>query len=265
MTARILHVSDLHVGRHDAPEPIAALREIAARFEPELVVATGDLAHRGRRPQLETAVEMLGSLGLPVLSIPGNHDLPYTLARFTRPFAEWETCVGPREPDYVSERVAVFGLDSARPWRQQGGALEGAQLERLAARAAAVPAGALRVAALHHHLAAAPWRARRKRPLSRRDDALRAFAAAGMELVLGGHVHQTSVVERREFEASDDGERRSLVLATAAALGRPRPRRRSEAVGCNVYEWDPSSIAVITFAWDGGAFDEIARRVFSRL
>lgn len=258
-------MSDLHVGGREAPEPIAALQELAAVLRPEVVVATGDLAHRGRRAELESAVATLRSLGAPVLAVRGNHDLPYTLARFTRPSAEWERCVGPREPTYASEHIAVFGLDSARPWRQQGGALEAAQLERLAARAAAAPSGALRVVALHHQLAAPPWRARRKRPLSRRDAALRALAAAGIELVLSGHVHQASAAERREFEALENGERRSLVLATAPGLGRPRPRRGGEAVGCNVYEWNDASVTVITRAWDGNAFGEVARRVFSRL
>ncbi len=265
MTARILHVSDLHVGQRDAPETIAALRELAARIEPEVLVATGDLANRGLQEQLEAARNVLHSIGPPVLAVPGNHDLPYTPARFTRPFAEWERRVGPTEPSYVSERVAVLGLNSARPWRQQGGALPEAQLERLTARAEAAPARALRVVALHHQLAAPPWRARRKRPLSRRDAVLHAFAAAGVELALSGHVHQVSVAERREFEVLEGGATRSLVLASVAGLGRPRPRRSGEAVGCNVYEWDESSITVVTHAWDGTAFAEVAQRVFSRL
>jgi 3',5'-cyclic AMP phosphodiesterase CpdA len=253
------------VGQRDAPERIAALRELTARIEPEVLVATGDLANRGRAAQLEAAREILDSVGVPVLAVPGNHDLPYTLARFTRPFVEWERCIGPTEPSYVSNRIAVLGLNSARPWRQQGGALPGAQLARLATRAAAAPHGALRVAVLHHHLAAPPWRARRKRPLTRRDVVLQAFADAGVDLVLSGHVHQASVAERREFEVIGAAASQSLVLASVAGLGRPRPRRSGEAVGCNVYEWDESSITVVTHAWDDTGFPEVAQRVFTRL
>jgi 3',5'-cyclic AMP phosphodiesterase CpdA len=253
------------VGQRDAPEPIAALQELASRIEPDVLVATGDLANRGRPVELELARTILNGVGPPVLAVPGNHDLPYTPARFTRPSAEWERCIGPTEPSYVSERIVVLGLNSARPWRQQGGALPGAQLERLAARAEAAPAGALRVAALHHHLAAPPWRTRRKRPLSHRDAVLRAFSEAGVELVLSGHVHQASVAERREFEVLEGAAARSLVLASVAGLGRPRPRRSGEAVGCNVYEWDAASITVATHAWDGVGFSEVARREFSRL
>ncbi|HJS48999.1 MAG TPA: metallophosphoesterase [Gaiellaceae bacterium] len=57
MTARVLHVADLHVGRRDAEAPFAALRELTTRLSPTLVVATGDLAHRGRRSELERAAE----------------------------------------------------------------------------------------------------------------------------------------------------------------------------------------------------------------
>ncbi|MGH3132311.1 MAG: metallophosphoesterase family protein [Gaiellaceae bacterium] len=265
MAALVLHVSDLHIGRRETPEPVAALGELVGRLEPELLVATGDLAHRGRRGELERAAELLRGLRVPVLAVPGNHDIPYTVpARFTRTYAEWERVFGPREPVYSSERLFVAGLSSVRPLRQQGGALGDDQLARLARRLREAPESSLRMVALHHHLAAPPWRARRKRPLSRRDHVLQALAAAGAELVASGHVHQAGVAERREFEALEDRPRSSLVLATVPGLGRPRPRRRGEARGINVYDADEDTLTVTTFAWSGSAFAEAARRSFRR-
>jgi 3',5'-cyclic AMP phosphodiesterase CpdA len=259
-----LHVSDLHLGRREAPEPFSALRELAATLAPELAVATGDLAHRGTRSQLERAAGALASLGIPFVAVPGNHDIPYTPSRFTRPFAAWESVFGSTEPVYASDRLVLQGLNSVRPWRQQGGALEASRLQALASEIGRAPAGPLRAVALHHHLAAPPWRAARKRPLRGRDAVLHALAEAGVELVLGGHVHQASVAERREFEVLESGAGRSLVLATAPGLGRPRPRRRGEAVGFNVYEWDEASLTVVTSAWGGGAFSVVGRRTFAR-
>jgi 3',5'-cyclic AMP phosphodiesterase CpdA len=265
VAARVLHVSDLHGGRREAPETLAALGELAARIEPELVLATGDLSHRGRRDQLEDAAEKLRSLGAPLLAVPGNHDIPYTFpARFTRTYAEWERVFGTTEPVYSSEWLHVVGASSVRPWRQQSGRLPPERLARVAAALGDAPAGALRLVALHHHLAAPPWRARRKRPLKARDRVLEALAEAGAELVVGGHVHQAGVAERREFEALENGQRRSVVLATAPGLGRPRPRRRGEARGVNVYEADAASLTVTTLAWDGGSFAETGRRTFAR-
>lgn len=265
MTARILHVSDLHVGSHDAPEPVSALRELAARLAPELVLATGDLAHRGRRSELGRAAELLRSLGAAMLAVPGNHDIPYTVpARFTRTYAEWERVFGTTEPVFSSERLFVTGSSSVRPWRQQSGALTEDRADRIASRLGEAVTGAFRVVAFHHHLAAPPWRAQRKRPLKRRDEVLHALAAAGAELVVGGHVHQAGIAERREFQAFDDGAAGAVVLATAPGVGRPRPGRRGEARGVNVYEADADQLTVRTFAWDGRGFVEVGRRTFPR-
>ena len=266
MAARVLHVSDLHVGRRETPETLAALRELAARIEPDLVLATGDLSHRGRRDQLEQAASQLRSLGVDsMLAVPGNHDIPYTFpARFTRTYAEWQQVFGTIEPVYSSERLHVVGACSVRPWRQQSGALSEERLGRIETALRAGPAGALRIVALHHHLAAPPWRAARKRPLQDRDRVLERLAAAGAELVAAGHVHQGAVAERREFEALEDGRTGPVVLATVPGLGRPRPRRRGEARGVNVYEADAASLTVSTFAWDGADFAETGRRTFPR-
>ena len=253
------------MGHGEAWEPLAALGELIADLEPELVVATGDLAHRGRRVELETAATLLRGLGLPLLVVPGNHDIPFTIpGRFTRTFSEWERVFGPTEQLYSTDGLIVAGLNSVRPWRQQGGALADDRLAYALTRLQEGPPAALRMVALHHHLAAPPWRAARKRPLSRRNDVLRSLVAAGVELVVAGHVHQGGIAERREFKALEEGPRRSLVLATAPGLGRPRPQRREEARGLNVYEADAEVLTVRTYAWDGRALLEVGRRTFAR-
>src|SRR5512134_306617 len=117
------------MGRSEAWEPLSAMRTLIADLEPELLVATGDLAHRGRREELETASTLLRGLGLPLVVVPGNHDIPYTIpARFTRTYAAWHDVFGSIEPAYASEGFVVAGVSSVRPWRQQGGAVEQATL-----------------------------------------------------------------------------------------------------------------------------------------
>ena len=174
MPVRILHVSDLHMGQREDPEVTRALTAFAARIRPDLIVATGDLTHRGRRAQHEGAAALLRGFGPPVVAVPGNHDIPYTFpARFTRPWAEFERLWETTEPVHRSDEVYVVGLNSVRPWRHQSGGLREAQLTRAAAAFAAAPAGALRVAVLHHQLTGAPWRTR-KRPVARRSRRSRA-------------------------------------------------------------------------------------------
>lgn len=263
MTARLLHVSDLHVGTSEDPQVEQALARLVERTEPQLVVASGDLAHRGRREQLERAASLLRSLGPPVLAVPGNHDLPYTPARFVRPWAEFERIWETTEPVAALPGLHVVGLNSARPFRNQAGALSGTQLQRTAARIAEAEPGALRVAVLHHHLVGAPWRAAHKRPVARRNRVLHALVEAGADLILAGHIHQAAVSERHEFEVVDEGAR-TAVVAIAPGFGQPRPRRLGEARGLHVHEADEEAIVVRSYGWARGEWALRAVRRFSR-
>lgn len=264
MTARIVHVSDLHTGKREDAEVGRALAALVERVAPELVVASGDLTHRGTRAQHERAHAMLSALGAPVLAVPGNHDIPHTVpARFTRPWAAFERIWGSVEPVHSSAALHVVGLNSVRPFRHQGGALSGAQLAGAAERLGAAPEGAYRVVVLHHHLLGAPWRAARKRPVSHRDRVLRALVSAGAELIVGGHIHQAAVGERREFEVAD-ADAGAAVLSIAPGLGQPRPYRSGEARGLHVYEVDGDTLTVVTHVWRDGDWVVIARRAFPR-
>jgi len=263
VNARLLHVSDLHVGTHEEKEVEHALAGLAERLQPQLVVASGDLAHRGRRQELERAANLLRSLGPPVLAVPGNHDIPHSPARFVRPWTEFERIWETTEPTASAPGLHVVGLNSARPFRHQGGALSRAQLARAAGELAKAGEGALRVAVLHHHLIGAPWRAARKRPVSHRNHVLRALADAGAELILAGHIHQAAVSERREFELVGD-DARTAVVAIAPGLGQPRPRRLGEARGLHLHEADADAIVVRTFLWSRGDWSLSAERRFVR-
>ena len=240
-----------------------ALARLVDRMEPQLVVASGDLAHRGRRRELERSAQFLRELGPPVLAVPGNHDLPYTPVRFVRPWAEFEGIWETTEPTASLPGLHVVGLNSARPFRHQGGALSRGQLDRAATRLAAAEAGSLRVAVLHHHLLGAPWRAAHKRPVSRRNRVLRALVEAGSDLILAGHIHQAAVSERHEFEVVGD-DVRTAVVAIAPGLGNPRPRRLGEARGLHIHDADAEAIVVRTFRWSHGDWSLGAERRFSR-
>src|SRR5205823_11688003 len=144
---RILHVSDLHFGTREDPAVERAVAGLIGDVGPDLVIASGDLTHRGRPEQHERVARFLTGLGPPVLAIPGNHDIPYGFpARFTRPWAEFERCWETTEPVWSTDTLHVVGLNSVRPWRHQSGAVGAAALERAIERLAHAPAGAFRVA-----------------------------------------------------------------------------------------------------------------------
>ena len=260
---RLLHVSDLHFGGRGAPGVERGLEALIERTAPELIVASGDLTHRGRPDQHEAAATFLRSLGPPVLAIPGNHDIPYTFpARFTRTFAEFERHWETTEPVFRSQALHVVGLNSVRPWRHQSGGIRDAQLARARELLAEAPEGAVRVVALHHHLVGAPWRSRKK-PVSRRSHVLAALVDSGAELILAGHIHQGAVSERHEFEVIS-GDVRGVVVSIAPGLGQPRPNRRGEARGLHVYECDADTIHVHTYVWRDDDWGLTAVRRFAR-
>jgi 3',5'-cyclic AMP phosphodiesterase CpdA len=252
------------MGTREDPAVERALAALVGRLEPELIVASGDLTHHGRRSEHERAARFLRSFGSPVLAVPGNHDMPYTFpARFTRTFAEFERQWQTTEPTHTSDSLHVIGLNSARPYRHQGGALRDDQLRAAGERLLAAPAGSYRVVVLHHHMLGAPWRAARKRPVSHRNRVLRALVEAGADLILAGHIHQGAVSERHEFEVVG-GDVHAAVVAIAPGLGQPRPNRLGEARGLHVYEPGERTLAVHTYIWRDDDWGLTAHRVFPR-
>ena len=260
---RLLHISDLHAGSVEETVIERSLERLIARVSPELIVVTGDLAHRGRRSEHERAATFLRGLGGPLLVVPGNHDIPYAIpARFTRPWAEFERQWETVEPVFRSDNLFVVGLNSVRPWRHQSGGIRRSQIARARDLLAKAPEGALRVVCLHHHLIGAPWRSR-KRPVSRRSEVLAGLVDAGAELILAGHIHQAAVSERHEFEVEHDGLR-GVTVSVAPGLGQPRPNRRGEARGLHVYEAGADSLLVQTYVWRDDDWGLTATRRFPR-
>ena len=263
MSARVLHVSDLHVGARESPDAGPSLAALVERVRPELIVATGDLTHRGRRPQHDQAAAFLRELGIPVVAVPGNHDIPYTFpARFTRPWAEFDRVWGTTRPVHVSDRICLVGINSVRPWRRQSGGVRDEQLRWAAAQLASAPAGALRMVAMHHQMIGAPWRTR-KRAVARRNHILGTLVDAGAELIVSGHTHQVAVAERHEFEVWSEGQL-GATAATTPGLGQPRPHRRGEARGLLVHEAEARELRVHTYIWRDRDWSLTAERRFPR-
>ena len=266
MSTRILHVSDLHFGARnglDEPGLERAIAELVARVDPALVVCSGDLTHRGRRAQHRAAAAYLRGLARPLLVVPGNHDIPLLPpARFTHTWREFRREWPETQPVHSSPALQIVGLNSVRPWRHQSGRVISRQLEEATRRLHEGEPGALRVVVLHHQLIGAPWRSRKK-PLVRRGEVLAALVDAGADLLVSGHVHQGTIGERHEFQFVG-GRARTVVVATAPGLGRPRPSRPHEARGVLVYTADERRLHVETHIWSGESWGLTARRTFPR-
>ena len=268
VTGRILHISDLHLGHAVQPsEPLDAPTRADSRgWIPRSSWSRATSHTAVARPELELARELLESLGLPLLAVPGNHDIPYVFpTRFTRTREAWERVFGTAQPVYTSDRLAIVGMNSVRPWRQQGGALESipARPPRVEARACAGGCAAGRGAsspsrrttlARRTQASCAPARSRPAAARVRRSGA-RAERPRPSELL-------SPSGESSKWSSTIDATR--SFSRQRAGFGRPRPERRGEAVGFNFYEFDRESISVVTWSWSGRTFAEVGRRVFQR-
>jgi 3',5'-cyclic AMP phosphodiesterase CpdA len=264
LRTRILHISDLHFGRGDKPESIDALARLIGEVEPVLVIASGDLTHRGTRSQHDTAAAFLRALELPLLTIPGNHDIPYTFPkRFLSPWEEFERHWETTEPIFRSDGIVAIGLNSVRPWRHQSGRIKPEQVAHVREALRDAPDGVFRIVVLHHHLLGPPWRSRKK-PVAERNTVLAGLVEAGADLILAGHIHQSTVAERREFEISTPGGERAVVVSIAPGFGQPRPNRRGEARGLHVYELADRFLRIATYIWRDDGFALTAVRRFPR-
>lgn len=71
---RILPISDTHFGTEVEPV-VRALLSLAHQQQLDLVLLSGDITQRARRAQFVAARQFIQVLQLPVLAVPGNHDV----------------------------------------------------------------------------------------------------------------------------------------------------------------------------------------------
>lgn len=186
----LLQISDTHFGteRHEVAEALAAL---AARQQPDVVVLSGDITQRARPAQFRAAKAFVERLGAPVVAIPGNHDIALfdLWSRFRRPYARYAVAFGNTlEPVFSSQDLLIVGVNTTRAWRHKHGEVSASQVDRVAGVLATASARQLRVVLVHQPLAV-PEPRERANLLRGHKAAAHAWAAAGADLVMGGHIH----------------------------------------------------------------------------
>lgn len=186
----LLQVSDTHFGT-EQPEVVEALVALATRQPPDVVVLSGDITQRARPAQFRAARAFVDRLGAPVLAIPGNHDIALfdLWSRLTRPYARFAAVFGQDlEPVHATDDLLIVGVNTTRPWRHRNGEVSSVQVDRVARLLAAADPGQLRVVVVHQPVAVTQARDR-FHLLRGHAAATRAWAAAGADVVMGGHIH----------------------------------------------------------------------------
>ncbi len=215
----LLQISDTHFGT-EQPPVVEALVALAARQRPDVVVLSGDITQRARPLQFCAAKAFVERLDAPVLAIPGNHDIALfdIWARLTRPYAAYAAAFGADlEPVHASPDLLVIGVNTTRAWRHKQGEVSTAQVDRVAQRLAAAGPRQLRVVVVHQPAAVTQDRDRRNL-LRGHLAATQAWSAAGVDLVMGGHIHLPYTLALHGL-----ARRLCVVQAGTAVSSRTRP------------------------------------------
>ena len=110
-------------------------------------------------------------------------------ARALNPYGNYKRALGAvLEPVFENPGLLAIGVNTTRPRRRKDGEISEAQIARVAQRLRQARPGQLRVVVAHH-----PVRAKVESDVHNllfgRERALAAWTQAGVDLILGGHIH----------------------------------------------------------------------------
>lgn len=187
----VVQISDSHFGT-EQPPVVAALLELVHEMRPDLVVLSGDVTQRARRAQFAAAKDFVDRLRAPAtLVIPGNHDIPLfnLAARIFRPYANYARAFGAQlEPHWSSPSLLVLCVNTTRAARRKDGEVSEEQVVRVAQRLRAAAPEQLRVVVTHQPVHVIhPHDV--ENLLHGCEAAVQAWARAGADVIMGGHIH----------------------------------------------------------------------------
>jgi 3',5'-cyclic AMP phosphodiesterase CpdA len=246
----LLQISDPHFGTEQAPV-VEALVAWSLQQRPDVLVLSGDITRRARASQFGVARAFPDRLGVPVLAIPGNHDIPlFNMgARLLHPYARHGEAFGDElEPVHSSPELLVLCVNTTRWYRHKNGEVSPEQIERVARRLASAQCEQLRVVVVHQPVAA--LRAGEVHNLLRgRAAALQRWAAAGADLVMGGHIHLPYVMALPDLARPMWAVQAGTAVSSRVRDGEPnsvnllRWGRHAPAGRCLIERWDYAAMA----------------------
>jgi Icc protein len=185
----------------------------ASGFAADLVALTGDIVQDDSAEAYAHCRDLLSALGLPVFSVPGNHDVPQ-LMRDLLPDPPFACCGSLEDSNWL-----IVGIDSCVEGRA-GGRIADSELRRMEDSIATSPAEHVLIC-LHHPPAAMRSKWLDSVGLDNSDEFLARAAASGrVRAAIFGHVHQ-------EYDAVHEGIR---LMATPSTCRQFLPRADEFAV-----------------------------------
>ena len=196
----LLQVSDPHFGTERSPVAEALVR-LAGKLNPTALLLSGDITQRATRKQFSAARAFVERLNVSIiLAIPGNHDVPLfnLAARTLTPYGRYTQAFGSNlEPEYEDNEVLIIALNTTRWYRHKDGEISAEQIERVARRCEVARSDKYRMVVLHHPMAVTTARDG-ENVIHGWQEAIRRWAAAGVDVVIGGHIHLPFVLPLHE-------------------------------------------------------------------
>ena len=232
---RILQVSDLHFGKHNAAL-MSALKLRIEEIKPEVIVATGDLVNTPNHELFSEARTYLNDLGRycpvadgdpAVIAIPGNHDIWHTGVFGGPKRANYDLAFSgfARHHYFAKQKVWIWGFDSASKHSLATGEVIESDLvrfhqdyETLRHDYPDFEAEAFKIALIHHHPLPVNWDTDWQQRLLMMTNAgtfLSAMLNHKMNLVLHGHEHLQG--RSRLVSALGGDENAELVVVSLGA------------------------------------------------
>lgn len=242
---RVLHISDLHFGRIHPPA-IESLEHFLATQDKklDLIVMTGDWTQRARKDQYKAAAEFIGRSAVPVLTVPGNHDIPLYnfFARLLQPLRNYNKYIRKLTTDIFEDpEMVIVGFKTANQYRMVEGRILQHDIERAAKAFSKVPPSALRIIACHHPVFQ-PKALSKIRP--------RHLARAVLELkphiILSGHSHLNWI------ELVETGHHHQTLHVSAGSA--TSNRLRGEVNSFHIIEADNQKVKIETYFLEEAGF-----------
>jgi Icc protein len=227
---KLVQVSDCHVAADsaasyrglNADRALASLLPAIRHWQPDLVMLTGDVAEDASMAAYGRVSAALGSLGAPVIALPGNHDDPAVMSRYF-PMGPWSG------PLFRSARGWQLVLLDSTARGQIHGSIDPSQLDALRRNLARSQAEHI-LLALHHQPVPvnSPWI---DRYALQQPDALLELldGEPRVRCVTWGHIHH-------EFEANRNGVR-YLGSPSSVANSLPGREKFTPDVGGPACRW----------------------------
>ncbi|MCJ8190379.1 metallophosphoesterase family protein [Sphingomicrobium aestuariivivum] len=263
---KIIHFSDVHFGIHEE-HLVAATELFLERHESDLVVIAGDLTQWAKEEEFELARAWLDKIeerGHRIMVVPGNHDTPSfnLVKRFMSPNAAYVKHMGEwgeeLNPWLNEDGFAILGLNSMRGLVVKNGKISDEQIQLMRDKFAEAQDDDLRILTLHHPMWKLPRGEELSDPIQNQVAAVSATDDVGIDLILSGHNH-TSSVHRTVDLPKGDGS--ALVIQAGTAFS---TRIKIEPASFNYIEADRHNCLIKVIGWDGDNYVERRQHHYQR-